>query len=73
MILGRWIHSAVVLMCLSVISPNVPAAQPLPARPPGLLEAARRGNADAVGRFLAAKTDVNIRDARGRKIGRAHV
>ncbi len=66
MIVGRHIGIAMVLLCILGVSGEVLAAQPVPAGPQGLLDAARRGRAEAVSQFIAAKADLNVRDARGR-------
>ena len=66
MIESRMVRFAMISICMLGFSVNLHAAQPLPTGPQALLEAARRGNSEAVGRLIATKSDVNVRDARGR-------
>ena len=49
------------------------AAAQGPSAPERLHAAAQRGDAKAVNDVLAAGVDVDAKDARGQKIGRAHV
>jgi hypothetical protein len=63
---GRVIRIVMIFVCLLGLNAMVPAAQPLPGGPQALLEAARRGRAEAVSQLIVAKADVNVRDAHGR-------